>query len=210
MSATIDLVLRHGYLALFSYVLVAQLGMPLPSAPLMLAAGTLAAAGRLSVIPAIVAVVAACLCADSLWYVVGRARGASILGLLCRISLEPAACARIAGGGVGRQGARYLLVAKFLPGVGLMVAPIVGHARVPFGRFLALDAAGASLWAGVYVGSGCLMGTMGRSLAAPGLTIDIAALLVVGGLLVAAIAQWVRHRRLRQAPGARRWASNPA
>jgi membrane protein DedA with SNARE-associated domain len=88
MSGAVDLVLRHGYLPLFGYVVMSQLGVPLPSTPLMLAVGaTLGSAQRLSLAWVFAAVVSAAVCADSLWYGLGRTRGARVLGLLCRISL---------------------------------------------------------------------------------------------------------------------------
>src|SRR5215813_86698 len=51
MSTAMDMVLRYGYVALFAYVLVSQLGTLLPSAPLMLAAGALVATKRLALAP---------------------------------------------------------------------------------------------------------------------------------------------------------------
>jgi membrane protein DedA with SNARE-associated domain/rhodanese-related sulfurtransferase len=198
VGAIIDLVLRYGYLALFSYLLLAQLG-PFPSTPLMLAAGALGTTHRLSFAPTVAAVLAASLCADSLWYSLGRARGAWVVRLLCRISLEPQACARMADGAIRRHGPRFLLIAKFLPGVGLMVPPVVGQAQVPYGRFLGFDAAGASLWAVTYVGLGRFLGeAMGRSAQLPHLTARLGVVLVGAGVLVAVLARLVRRRRYRR------------
>src|SRR5256885_7354190 len=51
-----------------------------------------------------------------------RVRGIKILQLLCKISLEPDSCVRRTEGLFSKQGARSLLLAKFLPGLGT-VAP---------------------------------------------------------------------------------------
>ena len=41
MNGTVEFLVRHGYLLLFVWVLAEQLGLPLPSAPLLLAEGPL-------------------------------------------------------------------------------------------------------------------------------------------------------------------------
>jgi len=202
MTAAVDLVLRHGYLALFGYVMLSQLGIPLPSTPLMLAAGALASAQHLSLGWIFVAVVSSALCADSLWYWLGRARGARVVRLLCRISLEPRACATMADGAIRRNGPRVLLGSKFLPGLGLLMPPFIGQARVPYLRFLVFDAAGTSLWALVYVGLGrALGGAIGRSGGLPGLVGGLGGALLVSGLVVALIAGIVRRYRYGRASG---------
>src|SRR6186713_2851165 len=86
--------LRHGYAVLFVTVMVEQAGLPLPSLPVLLAVGALAAAGHLNLAVALAVVVAACLVSDLAWFEMGRRHGARILALLCRISLEPDSCVR--------------------------------------------------------------------------------------------------------------------
>lgn len=193
MSALIDLVLRYGDVALFSYVLVSQLGAPLPTPPLLLAAGALAVTVRLSIAHIVFDVVLASACADSLWYCLGRRRGGPVLRLLCRISLEPMSCVRMTDGFISRHGLGFLLIAKFLPGVGLLVPPAMGHAKASYGRFLLFDAAGAALWGFTYAGLGSILGRgiPRSSLKWTGL---LAGLLFVGGLLAAVIAKAFRRR----------------
>ncbi len=196
-----DLLLRHGSnVALFAYVLLSQLGTPLPSAPLMLAAGALAATHRLSLAPILASVVLAGLCADSFWYGVGRAGNASVVRLLCRISLEPTACARMADGAIRRHGPRFLLVSKFVPGLGLMVPPVVGRAQVRLARFLAYDAAGIIVWSATYVGVGRAMGVaIERAAPLAALIGPLVGALVLAGVLLAVGALLVRRRRYGEA-----------
>src|SRR5579859_8119132 len=108
----------------------------MPSGPLIIAAGALSATGRMGFGPTLAVVVAACLCADTFWYQLGRQRGGSVVRVLCRISLEPEACVRRTKNALGRYGAPFLLVAKFVPGVGLMAAPVAGQANMPYRLFL--------------------------------------------------------------------------
>ena len=64
-----------------------QLGVPIPSVPVLLTAGTLSATHRLHASYALADVVSACLIADSLWFYMGRRYGGAVLRLLCRFSL---------------------------------------------------------------------------------------------------------------------------
>ena len=109
MSTSITLVVDHGYAMLFGDVLVSQLGVPLPSGPVIMAAGALGAEGRIGVGTSVAIVVFASLCADSVWYLFGRTRGSRVVRILCRISLEPEACGSrgaprsVAASGHGRR-----------------------------------------------------------------------------------------------------------
>jgi membrane protein DedA with SNARE-associated domain/rhodanese-related sulfurtransferase len=158
MRPAVALLVEHGYAVLFGYVLASQLGVPLPSPPLLVAVGALAAAGRLGMGQALGTVVVACLLADSAWYCLGRTRGGNVVRLLCRISLEPEACVRKAEDGIARYGALFLLGSKFFPGLGLFAAPTAGQSKLPYASFLAFDAAGAVLWAGAYILVGRFLG----------------------------------------------------
>jgi membrane protein DedA with SNARE-associated domain/rhodanese-related sulfurtransferase len=195
----VEHVLRYGYATLFLYVLVSQLGVPAPSAPLLIAAGALVANGRIALVPAIASVVIACLCADSTWFSMGRARGRQVIGLLCRLSLEPASCIQTTEGAMHGYGMRFLLVGKFLPGLGLMAAPVAGESRTPFWKFLAFDAAGALLWSSTYLLVGRFFGALiERNAHLLQLSAPIAAAGVVAMLVGAVVRRLLRRRRFRQ------------
>src|ERR1700747_2307894 len=48
MHSTLDFLLRHGYVVLLGWVFAEQIGLPVPSLPLLLAAGALAGTPRLN------------------------------------------------------------------------------------------------------------------------------------------------------------------
>jgi membrane protein DedA with SNARE-associated domain len=77
------MVARHGELLLFLYVLADQLNVPVPAAPVLMAAGGLAAAGRLSLPGAIGLGVLATLAADLIQRGERQTRGAVTAGELC-------------------------------------------------------------------------------------------------------------------------------
>ena len=98
--------IQHGYVVLFLWVAAEDLAMPVPSEPVLLAAGMLSGAGLLRLPSAIAVGVAASLLSDVIWYEIGRARGSQVMRLLCRISLEPDSCARRSFCSPGTAGGR--------------------------------------------------------------------------------------------------------
>lgn len=158
MSGTAAFLSSYGYAALFACVLAEQLGLPLPAAPLLLAAGALASAGQLNFAVALLLAVAAALIGDTVWYYLGRTQGMSVLRLLCRISWEPDACVRQTNAAYAKHGTRWLLFAKFIPGIGTVAPPMAGVYRVNLWTFIAADGAGAGIWAAVYLFAGWRFG----------------------------------------------------
>ena len=162
----LDSYLTYGYEALFACVLAEQLGLPLPAAPFLLAAGALASAGKLNLAVALLLAVAASLIGDTVWYYLGKTRGMAVLRLLCKIALEPDACVRQTNAAYSKHGTRWLLFAKFIPGVSTAAPPMAGIYRVSLWRFIAADGTGAGLWAGVYLVAGWWFGGQIETVAA--------------------------------------------
>lgn len=154
MHRTLEFLLHHGYAVLLAWVFAEQVGVPIPAMPLLLAAGALAGTGHLNFFASLFCAVFATLTADSIWYQLGRRKGITILQFLCRISLEPDSCVRRTEGVFSKHGARSLLVAKFLPGLGIVTPPLAGIFHMRLRRFLLFDAAGSLLWSGTFLGLG--------------------------------------------------------
>jgi hypothetical protein len=68
--------------------------------------------------------------------------------------MEPDSCVRRTEGVFSRQGARSLLVAKFLPGLSTVAPPLAGIFHMRTRRFLLFDGCGSLLWAGTFLGIG--------------------------------------------------------
>jgi membrane protein DedA with SNARE-associated domain len=154
MHRAFEFLIHHGHAVLFVWVFIEQIGVPIPAMPLLLAAGTLAGTGHMNFFAALLFAVLGALTADSVWFQLGRHKGIKVLQLLCRISLEPDSCVRRTEGMFSKQGARSLLVAKFLPGLGLVTPPLAGIFRMRFRRFLMFDALGSTLWASAFLALG--------------------------------------------------------
>jgi len=124
-----------------------QVGLPFPATPFLLAAGALAGRGHLSF--------------GCAWPLCGggsacRWLGSSLAGRrvsgFFNFSAEsPWSRTRVcADGGVfAKQGARSLLVAKFVPGLSTAAPPLAGIFHMRRRRFLLWDFLGSVLWPGV-------------------------------------------------------------
>ncbi|MEO6594821.1 MAG: VTT domain-containing protein [Planctomycetota bacterium] len=156
MQALVDFLVAHGYLVVFLWVLGAQVGVPLPAIPLLLAAGALAGQGLLDLTTILVLAVLASLLSDTVWFLLGRRHGVRVLALLCRISLEPDSCVRRTESLFAARGPLTLLIAKFVPGLSTAAPPLAGLTRMPFLRFLVLDGIGALLWTAAFTLPGYL------------------------------------------------------
>ena len=199
MNEIIPFLVRHGYSLLFAWVLAEEVGLPLPSAPVLLAAGALAGTGRLYLPFAVALPVLAATMCDTLWYTLGRRHGVGVLRLICRISLEPDSCVRRTQLSFERRGAWAVVIAKFVPGLNAMTMPLAGISRMPWRRFALFDALGALLWSCAYIATGFVFSSkLERALA---LVSFLGSSLFV--LLLAALAgyigwKWQNRRRFLQ------------
>jgi membrane protein DedA with SNARE-associated domain/rhodanese-related sulfurtransferase len=162
MAWLLHLLVRHTYSVLFGWVLMEQGGIPIPSVPLMLAAGTMSAAHKLHLAYALPIVILACVIADSAWFFLGKRYGTKILNLLCKFSLEAATCVSKTQGTVIKRGAFTLLFAKFVPGLSTMAPPIAGQAGISYFEFLIYDMAGTLIWACAWLFAGRFFGDLAK------------------------------------------------
>lgn len=194
MTFPTQILLTYGYLLLFAWVLIEQLGIPLPATPILLASGALTTQHALSFPLALIASVIGCMAADTVWFFIGRRFGYHVLRILCKLSLEPTLCVRKTQDSFGRRREVTLLIAKFVPGLATLAAPVAGGNGMKLHRFLLFDGIGATLWVGTLLGVGRLFGDA--------LKRDPSLLYWVGrfsgALLIVAIAAFVAGRLIRR------------
>ena len=160
MDLPTHVLLTYGYLLLFAWVLVEQLGVPLPSAPILIAAGALSAEHQISFPLALLAGIAGSLVADSTWYFIGRRYGHHVLRILCKLSLEPTTCVRKTQDSFGRRRGLTLIVAKFVPALATLAPPVAGQNGMEFAPFVFYDGIGAGLWIGAVLAVGRFFGDL--------------------------------------------------
>lgn len=193
---TFEFLIRHGYAVLFVWVFAEQLGVPLPATPLLLAAGALAGSGQLNLALAVAIPVVAALLGDVIWFEFGRRRGGRVLSLLCRISLEPDSCVRKTETAFATNGARSLLIAKFVPGLNTMAPPLAGIIGMRLSRFILFDALGALLYVGAFVGLGFVFSNQLEQVAARMASLGFSMVVIIATAFAAYVAwKYVQRRR---------------
>lgn len=137
-----ELLQKYGYSLVFGLMLLEQLGLPIPVAPILVLAGALIAGGKLSFVLVVMCGVVAAYIGDFVWYQFGKKRGRNILRILCRLSLSPDSCVKKTENSFLKYGVNSLLFSKFVPGLNTIAPPMAGMFHVKFGSFLWRDLIG--------------------------------------------------------------------
>jgi membrane protein DedA with SNARE-associated domain len=116
MESWISGLAAHGYLIVFAAVFLEAVGLPVPAALALLIAGGASATGALQGTYVVLGALGVMLAGDTLMFLVGRYTGWWLLGVLCRISLNPESCILRSADSFYRRGRKLLLIAKFIPG----------------------------------------------------------------------------------------------
>jgi membrane protein DedA with SNARE-associated domain len=191
--------LVYGYPVLGLTLFLGALGLHLPSALAMVVAGSLAAQGQMSWLPAGAVGVGGSVLGDVAGYSLGRALSQEFLERQGRwIGLTPARRARI-DHLFERWGAVTVVLSRsLLSFLGPAVNVLAGAGRYSLPRFLPLDVAGRVIWTSAYLGLGYSLGVGIEAAAdflgsASGLLISLAALAGLGIVIQRG------HARLRTA-----------
>jgi membrane protein DedA with SNARE-associated domain/rhodanese-related sulfurtransferase len=200
MNKSVEFLVHHGAAVLFAAVFVEQLGVPLPALPWLFAAGALIGSGKMNWFVALGPAIVGSLLADLIWFYLGRHYGNRVLGLLCRISLEPDTCVRRTHNVFTRYGIQGVMVAKFIPGLSTLAPPLAGNSGFSIPRFLFYDGIGSLLYVGSFILVGVLFSRQLEAIIAALASLGTGALGLVGGLVVLYIGYkyFQRYRLLRE------------
>ncbi|HLZ40082.1 MAG TPA: VTT domain-containing protein [Candidatus Sulfotelmatobacter sp.] len=204
MNDLLSMMARHGYALTFAVLLAEAMGFPFPAAIALIAAGAATAAHTLSGTAVLLAAMAALMIGDIAQFWLGRYTGWALLGFLCRLSMNPETCMLRSAESFYKRGKATLVIAKFVPGVNTMAAPLAGSMKMRFWQFLQLDFAGALLYSVTYL----LVGFISRDFLAATLNNFHAAgrvmeVILTMALLVYAlyrVAQALKYREYRVVP----------
>jgi membrane protein DedA with SNARE-associated domain len=188
--------MHNGEWVLFFWVLANQAGVPIPAAPWLLAAGALASGNGPSFGLVLAIAVGAALCADLVWYGLGRWRGARAVSALFRLLRRPPASVDRVERVFFTHQRRFMWSARFLPELNPVAAGLAGATRVRPTRFLRHAAGSALGWTVAWAGAGYLLG--GAMAATPerfGILPTVLIALVLAGVAVSALIVVARHRR---------------
>jgi membrane protein DedA with SNARE-associated domain len=152
MTHVTQFALAHAAAFLFTWILLQQAGIPIPSAPLLIAAGSLAGSTRLGLASSLMAAFTACVLANGFWYQIGR-QGWSNGHRFCRTNShwKDRALSLIRG-----HSAVTLLLAKFIAGSN-WASLLAGQAGLSAARFFICESIGSLTWSGSYIALGYLL-----------------------------------------------------
>ena len=195
---------QHGYTILFAAVFLETIGLPVPAAIALLIAGGAAARGSLSAPVALGGAFATMLAGDTLMFFLGRYTGWWLLGLLCRLSLNPESCILRSADSFYKRGRTLLVFAKFVPGINTMAPPLAGSMNMRWTQFVALDASGAALYIGAYWSAGFLfsdaVGAITHTIQSFSRIMEVALIAALAGYLVYLVWRWFHMGALRSVP----------
>ncbi|MFI5088596.1 MAG: VTT domain-containing protein [Terriglobales bacterium] len=195
---------QHGYAVLALIVFLEAVGVPVPAALALIAAGAASAWHHLRPEMVLVVALSAMLLGDTVLFFLGRQTGWALLGLLCRIALNPESCILRSAESFYRRGRTTLLFAKFIPGINSLAPPLAGSMRMGFGQFLRLDFIGACLYTLTYAGFGYLFSglivAITRQVQVVGRAVEwLLVVALIGYVVYRAYLYW-RHRKYRVVP----------
>jgi membrane protein DedA with SNARE-associated domain len=190
MNELVSAVARHGYALTFAFLFGQAMGLPLPASLALIAAGAAIASHTLLGSGVFLAALIALVAGDVIQFWLGRYTGWALLGFLCRLSMNPETCMLRSAESFYKRGKATLVIAKFVPGLNTMAAPLSGSMKMPFEQFFLLDAAGAVLYTTIYV----LVGYVSRDFLAATLQNFYAAGRLMEYLLFLAIIVYVAYR----------------
>lgn len=203
MSNLLSMMARHGYVLTFGLLFAEAIGLPFPASIALVAAGAAVASHALSGPGVLLAALIALLIGDTAQFWLGRYSGWALLGFLCRLSMNPETCILRSAESFYKRGKITLVIAKFIPGINTMAAPLAGSMKMRFGQFLQLDFAGSLLYSTTFL----LVGYLSRDLLvtlkgfhAAGSAIET---VVVAALVVYAMyrgVQFAKYKKYRVMP----------
>ncbi len=190
----LTLAIQYGLWIVFVAIVLDNVGLPIPGEVVLLGYGLLAMQGKLEPLAVAAVGALAAITGDTLAYWLGRLCGDRLLHLYCRASLGSGHCAETTTRYYARYGTWMIVFGRFAVGARLLLNPLAGSVRLPFGRFLAADAVGATVWAGCFV----LLGYVaGGQLGALGDIHTRATLLIAGTLAIAALTCLLKRLAFR-------------
>ena len=154
----LGLVTRHSYAVLVLGVFAENAGLPLPGEVLIVVVAATAATTRASLPLVVLAAALGAFLGDNFSYWLGRRGGIRLIDRYCHVTLCSWECGAKMSSFYRRYGLLSVAMARFVPTVRALAAPVAGMTRMRWTTFLLIDALGALLWATAFTFAGSLVG----------------------------------------------------
>ena len=189
-----SLLATYGYLAVFVFVGVESIGVPVPGETMLVTAAIYAGTtGRLSIFWVIVASSAGAIVGDNIGYGIGRTGGYRLVKRYGRyIRLEEDRL-RLGQYLFAKHGSKVVFFGRFVSVLRIFAAFLAGVNRMHWRRFLIFNAAGGIVWSTIYGVAAFLLGKQLLQLSG---RVDFA-LAVVGVAVIIVVIVFLRHNEDR-------------
>ena len=189
-----SLLATYGYLAVFAFVGIESIGIPVPGETMLVTAAIYAGTtGRLSIFWVIVASSAGAIVGDNIGYVIGRTGGYRLLKRYGRyIRLEENRL-RLGQYLFHKHGPKVVFFGRFISVLRIFAAFLAGVNHMHWRRFLLFNAAGGIVWSTIY---GVAAFLLGKQLLRLSGRVDFA-LAVVGLALIIVVIVFLRRNEAR-------------
>jgi len=153
-----DLLASWGYLGIFVFVFVGNLGVPVPEESVLISAGFLASHGLLDLEWVYIVAVASAVTGDCCGFTIGRTGGQHLLDrLAARFAFVRRRIEQLRLF-FDQHGSKAVFMARFITGARFLAGPMAGAAGMPFYQFLGWNILGALVWCTLVVTVGYLLG----------------------------------------------------
>jgi membrane protein DedA with SNARE-associated domain len=189
-----SLLATYGYLAVFVFVGVESIGIPVPGETMLVTAAIYAGStGRLSIFWVIVASAAGAIVGDNIGYVIGRTGGYRLIKRYGRyIRLEENRL-RLGQYLFHKHGSKVVFFGRFISVLRIFAAFLAGVNHMHWRRFLIFNAAGGIVWSTLYGVAAYLLGQQLLRLSG---RVDLV-LAIVGVAVIIAVIVFLRRNEAR-------------
>jgi len=189
-----DMSVPDGVTAALGLVFLVGFVPLLPTEPVLISCGVLAASGKLPLQWVILTAIASCVLADLVNYGIGRRIGEPAIAKFAH-RRTPAAVLDWIKERLARNAEPILIAGRWLPGGGTIGAVLCGSLRFPVRRFALASTIGCTLWC-LYA---TLLGYLGGSLASDDIPLALAVSLGIAAVLSLPASMFLRAQRRRVA-----------
>jgi membrane protein DedA with SNARE-associated domain len=189
-----SLLATYGYLAVFVFVGVESIGIPVPGETMLVTAAIYAGTtGRLSIFWVIVASAAGAIVGDNIGYVIGRTGGYRLVKRYGRyIRLEENRL-RLGQYLFQKHGSKVVFFGRFVSVLRIFAAFLAGVNHMHWRRFLIFNAAGGIVWSTLYGVAAYLLGQQLLRLSG---RVDLV-LAILGVAVIIAVIVFLRRNEAR-------------
>jgi membrane-associated protein len=147
LAAIVDLPANLGYAAVFAFVAVETMGIPVPGETALIAAALLAHGGKLEIVPLVLTAAAAAIIGDNVGFTIGRRVGRRVLETPGPLHRHRLSMLERGEPFFERHGAKAVFLGRWVAGLRIASAWLAGVNRMRWRTFLPWNALGGIVWA---------------------------------------------------------------